>query len=88
MGQPSSFQTFSTNCDALRDLLPFVQFEKRENSMEECYSVTFSKVAGLKVTLLHACFSCFLNCRNSPKSRNPTNIVPSHRHQSIDLLCE
>ena len=59
MGQPLSFQTFLTNCDALRDLLPFVQSEKRENSMEECYSVTFSKVAGLKVTLSMRVFHVF-----------------------------
>ena len=33
-----------TNCDALRDLVPFVQFKKREK--HPWRSVTFSKVAG------------------------------------------
>ena len=43
-------------CDALRDLVPFVQLKKTEK-----HRVTFSKVAGflLKVTLLHRCFSSF-----------------------------
>ena len=31
-------------CDVLRDLVPFVQFKKRENPWR---SVNFSKVAGL-----------------------------------------
>ena len=46
-------------CDALRDLLPFVQFRKREK--HPWRSVTFSKVAGfsLKVPLLHGYFSYF-----------------------------
>ena len=38
--------------DVLRDLVPFVQFEKREK--HPCRSVTFSKVAGFT---LHGCFS-------------------------------
>ena len=28
----------------------------------------------LKVTLLHGCFSRFLNCTNGTKSRNPSDI--------------
>ena len=44
-------------CDALRDLVPFVQFKKREKHPRR--SVNFSKVTGfkpatlLKLTLLH-----------------------------------
>ena len=44
-------------------------------------SVTFSKVTGrnpaflLKVTLLHGCFSCFLNCANDTKWRNASNYI-------------
>ena len=44
-------------------------------------SVTFSKVAGfqlatlLKVTLLHGCFSRFLNSANSTKSRNVSHVI-------------
>ena len=50
-------------CDVLRDLLPFVQFKKREK--HSWRSVTFGKDAGfwhatlLNVTLLHGCFSRF-----------------------------
>ena len=55
-------------CDALRDLVPFIQFEKREKYSWK--SVTFIKVAGLlKVTLFHGCFLRFLNCTNGTKSR-------------------
>ena len=36
-------------CDALRDLVPFVQFKKREKQPSR--SVTFSKVAGLSLQL-------------------------------------
>ena len=42
-------------CDALRYLVPFVQFKKREKY--PWTSITF------KVTLLHECFSRFLNLR-------------------------
>ena len=64
-------------CAVLRDLVPFVQFEKREKiPMEECY---FSNVAGLKpttllkVTLLHGRCSRFLNCANGTKLHNATH---------------
>ena len=59
-------QLHNIKCDNLRDLLPFVQFKKREKHPRR--SFTFSKVAGqkpatlLKLTLLHGCFSRFLNC--------------------------
>ena len=58
-------------CDVLRDLVSFVQFEKREK--HPWRSVTFSK-ALLKVTLLHGCFSRFLNCTHDTKSRNASQI--------------
>ena len=29
------------NCDALRDLVPFIQFKKREKNMKEYYSTVF-----------------------------------------------
>ena len=48
-------------CGALLDLVPFVQFKKREK--HPWRSVTSSKVAGfvtlLKVTLLHGVFHVF-----------------------------
>ena len=56
-------------CGALRDLVPFVQFKKSEK--HPWRSVTFK----LKVTLLHGCFSRFLNCTNCTKSRNALDIV-------------
>ena len=51
-------------CDAFRDLVPFVQFKKREIHPRK--SVTFSKVA----VWSHGCFSRFLNCTNCTKLRN------------------
>ena len=58
-------------CGALRDLLLFVQFKKRQK--HPCRSVTFSKVTFstlLKVSLLYVCFSRFLNCALGTKSQN------------------
>ena len=46
-------------CGALRDLVPIVQFKKRENPWR---SVTFR------------CFSRFLNCAQGTKSRNAPHI--------------
>ena len=66
-------------CDALRDLVPFAQFKKREKHSKR--SVTFSKVASnksanlLKVTLLHVRFSRFLNCTNDTKSQKTLNFI-------------
>ena len=68
-------------CDALCDLVPFVQFKKREK--HPWRSVNFSKVAGLK---LKACnftksdtppwvFFTFLNCAHGTKSRNAPHII-------------
>ena len=56
-----------TKCDALRDLVPFGQFKKREK--HPWRSVTFK-------TLLHGCFcfSRFLNCTDGSKSRKASQI--------------
>ena len=65
-------------CDILRDLVLFVQFIKCEKHPWK--SVILSKVAGfypaalLKVTILHGCFSRFLDCTNSTKLRNAPQI--------------
>ena len=54
-------------CDVFCNLVPFVQFKKREK--HPCRSATFSKPAtSLKVTLLDGCFSRFLNCIIDTKS--------------------
>ena len=52
-------------CDALRDLVPFVQFKKSEKHQRR--SVKFSKIKTLlKLKLLHGCFSLFKNCTKVP----------------------
>ena len=61
-----SFQIFQSSylkdiCDALHDLVPFVQFQKREK--HPWRSVNFSKVAG--------------HCTNGTKSRNASHIQTS-----------
>ena len=51
-------------CDALRDLVPFVKFKKREKNPWR--SVNFSKVAGLR---LHGCLLVYLT-RSKPTVNN------------------
>ena len=85
-------------CDALRDLVPFVQFKKRENTHGgvvilvklQASTCNFTKsntppwvlsrflnctrpITSLKITLLHECFSSFLNCTNGTKSHKATH---------------
>ena len=58
--------------DSLSDLVPFVQFKKREKPMEECnfkLSCRPKLATLLKVALLHEYFLRFLNCKNGTKSR-------------------
>ena len=55
--------------DALRDLVPFVQFKKREK--HPWRSLTFR----LKLTLLHGCCSRFLNCINGTKSGKASHLI-------------
>ena len=65
-------------CDALRDLVPFVQFKKHEK--HPWRNVSFGKVAGFwpatlpKVTFLHGYFSRFLNCTNGTRWRKTSHI--------------
>ena len=58
--------------NVLPDLVPFVQFIKHEK--HPWRSVTLNKV-----TLLHGCFSRFLNCTNSAKSRNASLMDIIHK---------
>ena len=51
--------------DALRDLVLFVQFKNVKS--------THGGVL-LKVTLLHGCFSRFLNCANGTKSPKASHL--------------
>ena len=55
-------------CDALRDLVPFVQFKNVKNIHEGVLILV------LKLTLTHGCFSRFLNCINGTKLRNAPHI--------------
>ena len=54
--------TNMNNCDTLRDMVPFVQFKKREKQL-------WGSATLLKVALIHGCFRRFLNCTNDTKSR-------------------
>ena len=51
--------------DALRDLVPFVQFKKLEK--HPCKSATL-------LILLHRCFVRFLNCTNVTKLRKASHM--------------
>ena len=71
-------------CDALRDLVPFVQFKKCKK--HPWRSVTLKPTTLLKVTLLHGCLSRFLNCRNGTKPHNASHIV-SYANFKMDPKC-
>ena len=53
---------------ALRDLVSFVRFKKREKH-------SWRRVTLLKVTLLQGCFSRFLNCMDGTKLRKEPHII-------------
>ena len=74
-GYPLKASCEKTICVALRDLVSFVQFKKCQK--HPWRSVTFSKVAGtlLKVLHPHGYFSHFLNCKNGTKSRKAMNVL-------------
>ena len=38
------------------------------------FSIKVYHVKNVKVTLLHGCFSCFLNCTNGTKSRKASHM--------------
>ena len=59
------FAKYEDTCNALRDLVPFVHFKKREK--HPWRSANFSKVAGFSL-------SRFLNFTNGTKSRNASHI--------------
>ena len=56
-------------CGALRYLVPFVQFKKRETHPWRSAN-RLLPATSLKLTLLHGCVSRFLNCANGTKSLN------------------
>ena len=58
-------------CDALRDLLPLVQFKKREKTpIEECSACIFTKSNSPPWVFFHV----FFNCTNGTKSRKTSQI--------------
>ena len=62
-------------CDALHDLVPFVQFKKREKRPWRSATLLKLKPATLlKLTLFHGCFSRFWNCANATKPRNAPHV--------------
>ena len=59
-------------CDALGDLVPFVQFKKTLKNTHGG-ALILEPATLLKLTLLHGCLSHFLNCTNGTKSRNASH---------------
>ena len=61
-------------CDALHNLVPFVQLKKPEKNMHGgvllLVQLQAKSLQLLKVTLLHGCFLHFLNCTNGTKTSN------------------
>ena len=58
--------------DALRDLVPFGQFKKRDKNPWRSVALV-QPATLLKVSFLHGCFSRFLICTNDTKSRKPSH---------------
>ena len=61
----------------MRDLVPFVQFKKREKH-------SWGSVTLLKVRLLHERFSRFLNCINGTKSCKTSKLIDINGSKTID----
>ena len=55
-------------CDALRDLVSFVNLKNKKNTLGGVLLLVL-----LKAKLLHGCFSRFLNCTNSTQFRNASH---------------
>ena len=51
-------------CDALRDMLSFVQFKNVKKTH-----------GAVLLTLLHGCFSRFLNCKKCTQSRKTSHLI-------------
>ena len=64
----NSLETSRNICDVLRNLAPFIEFKNREKHPWRSDTFSIVKFQGsatlLKVSLLHGCFSRFLNCTN------------------------
>ena len=66
----------SVICDALRDFVPLVQIKNVKNTHRGVLGLNLrlKPEALLKVTLLHVCFSRFLNCTNDTKLRKASHM--------------
>ena len=73
------FWVSSDICDALHDLLPFVQLKNVKNTHGGVLIL-------LKLTLLHGCFSHFFNCTNGTKSRNASHMLGSYNVQEYTYM--
>ena len=69
---------FLTMCCFARFSIPFVQFKTHEKHPSR---ILVKLQALLKVTILHGCFSYFLNCTNDTKSRSVTHLSKGARVQ-------
>ena len=65
------------HCDALRDLVPFEQFKKREK--HQWSGINFSKVNKSKSNTPTWAFFTFLNCTNGTKSRKTLHFISDAR---------
>ena len=70
----------------LRDLVPFAQFRKCKKSTHGVLLLV--KLQTLKVTLLHGCFSCFLNCKNRTKLRKASYIIDYGMSNCVSRLSQ
>ena len=80
MGKESE-KCFLSKYDTLRDLVQFAQFQKREKRPWRRLTLLL-----LKVTLLHECYSRFLNFTNGTKPRNVTHIKILKQRQSVQAV--
>ena len=67
--------------DALQDLVPFVQFKKREKTHGGVLLLV-KPTTLLKVTLLHGCFLRFLNFTNRTNSRKTSHFIRKESYSS------
>ena len=71
--------------DVLSDLVPFVQFKKREKEPWRSGAFTKKPVTLLKVTLLYGCFSLVLNCTDGTKSQK-AHLISDTKHFAKDMF--
>ena len=74
--QLTIFERFSCQINnALDNLVPFVQFKKREKHPWGSVTLVKFRQTLLKLTLRHGCFSRFVHCTNDNKSHKASQIT-------------